>query len=168
MSAESLTLEYEVKSAELSAFWLRLPWVRKTGAVVCLFAALGEAADDHWWRTTLLVALSMEMWFRQHLLVWVVCKLAALTKRTIPVQVVADEQGVLVHYHTGQKTSPTRFWWSRLSDVREDDLGLMLLFDRNWTGLLIPWRAFENAEQRVRFLHRAREHHEAATPPKSE
>ncbi len=156
MSGKHITLEYEVKPTDFSTDWLRLPWVRRVIAALCLVLAGFAVIDTTWWLAGLWMALAVEIWYRNRILIWLSRQLGFLSE-SIPVTVVTDDQGLLFHAMAQEKSSPIRYWWSRLSEVREGDFGVMLLFDRNSNNLTIPSRAFESDDQKTELLEITRQ-----------
>ncbi len=161
MSAAPITLEYELTQDEMRADFNRhmsrmrsRRWSRTFVACFCLYLAITFWIDGSRWASifTLLVALQM-LFFDRCLIRW-----ATRSMDTSRFIIETDDRGIRVATPY-EKTSPTRYWWSRLSGIKQTEFGVELSFDKkDSSAVLVPWKAFADTEQRQHFLDLVEQH----------
>ncbi|MBX3437322.1 MAG: hypothetical protein KF861_07535 [Planctomycetaceae bacterium] len=160
MSEAPFTLKYDVTKDDARASFARMKaqtqpsWFRRSVACLASLWLIGSWSTHDWWFRVFLMLLVVHFWTFPRSLFWIgraVMTFMPASMYDTTVVIEADDRGLSVR----DRARPLgyRYWWSRLSQVEETDLGLDLHFDGDkGSDLEIPWKAFAGEDQRREFL----------------
>jgi len=170
MPAAPIKLEYELSREELRAAFhrdrdrfrmtMRTSWHRWLPACLVLWVMYNGWDNQPWWITGLLLLfavhfLTFPIWM--YWVGWTGMSVGLFPTSSLAVVIETDERSLSVR-HPGQKYG-SRFWWSRLTGIKETDFALELLFDgKDWGEVMIPWKAFADEQQRREFMDLVNSH----------
>jgi len=157
MSATSMTIDYELTKEQFLQQWRKelfglrrspLSWIASAAGI---WFALDNLGQGPWWMTATSLIVATHLWWTPRLLMQSFTTMLFWSRSAVQMRIEVDNSSMIVHRPDGAH-APQVFRWSDFRKMSETNVGIEFKFNGSFYGTVVPWIAFQDAEQQTEFM----------------